>query len=226
MLRKITVTVAIATTIICAAALLASDSAGEMKLQQAINMVENRDFTHAIPLLEEVSKSSDHPLAARALMYLGDVQQRQGKESASVTYERIVRGFGNTEAAKEAERRLNALAASTHTGIGNVQVCAGCDDTSYPFSITADGRYMFTTDWDSGDLAVRDLANNGRLTRLMAKTGTFDTSDEYAEWAMPSPDAKRMHSCGTRVRKTTRETAPSIRCESCPMRPEPRTRSV
>jgi hypothetical protein len=192
MLRKITVSLTIASIILCAAALLASDPAGEMKLQQAISLVEKRDFAHAIPLLEEVSKSSDHPLAARALLYLGDVQQRQGNESASVTYERIIKGFGNTEAAKEAERRLNALGSVVHSGIGNVQMCSACDDSSYPFSISADGHYMFTTDWDSGDLAVRDLANNGRLTRLMAKTGTFDTSDEYAEWAMPSPDAKRV----------------------------------
>jgi Tol biopolymer transport system component len=188
----ITVSLTIAATVLFTVSLLASDTAGEMKLQQAISMVEKRDFTHAIPLLDEVSKSSDHPLAARALLYLGDVQQRQGKESASATYEQIIKGFGNTESAKEAERRLNALGAAAHTGIGNVQVCAGCDDSSYPFSISADGRFMFTTDWDSGDLAVRDLANNGRLSRLMVKTGTFDTSDEYAEWAMPSPDAKRV----------------------------------
>jgi Tol biopolymer transport system component len=193
MLKKILGSLTIAAAVLGAASLLASDAAGEMKLQQAINMVEKRDFARAIPLLDEVSKSSDRSLAARALLYKADVQQRQGHESARATYERIIKDFGNTEAAKEAGKRLNALGAAAQSGVGSLLVCAVCNDRNpYPFFISGDGRFMFTTDWDSGDLAVRDLANNGRLTRLMAKSGTWDTSDEYAEWAMPSPDAKRV----------------------------------
>ncbi len=186
--------------------LAASDTAGERKLQQAIDMIESkRDFAHALPLFEEVAESSDRALAARALLHLAQAQEAQGGERARATYEEIVRKFDNQkEVSAAARRRLAELGGSPSSGIQTIQVktCTGCNDPES--SISADGRFMVAADWDSGDLAIRDLTT-GRLTRLMAKPGTFDDSNEYAEWGALSPDLRRVVYLWDTAKKETKE---------------------
>ena len=58
----------------------AQDPSREQKLQQAIDLLETKgDVVKAVPLLEEVARSSDSSLAARGLLYLGQAQERQGQ---------------------------------------------------------------------------------------------------------------------------------------------------
>ncbi len=61
------------------------------------------------------------------------------------------------------------------------------DDYGYP---TADGRFLSTTDWSSGDLAVRDL-RTGALRRVGLKPEGW-TSDAYVESSIMSPDGRRI----------------------------------
>jgi hypothetical protein len=52
---------------------------------------------------------------------------------------------------------------------------------------------MVFTDWASGDIAIRDIST-GQVKRLMAKTGTFQNSNEaYAE----SPFSRQI--CADRI---------------------------
>src|SRR6185436_12849075 len=75
--------------VVATTSLLAQDAAREQKLQQAIDLLETKgDAARAMPLLEEVSKSSDRRVAARGLLYLGQAQERQGNTRARATYER------------------------------------------------------------------------------------------------------------------------------------------
>ena len=60
------------------------------------------------------------------------------------------------------------------------------NDYGYP---TADGRFISTTDWATGDLAVRDLAT-GELRRIGLKESWG--SDAYVEMSMMSPDGRRI----------------------------------
>jgi Tol biopolymer transport system component len=55
---------------------------------------------------------------------------------------------------------------------------------------SADGRLLSFVDWETGDVAVRDLTTgeNRRLTRK----GSWSQSPEYAEWPKISPDGKRV----------------------------------
>jgi Tol biopolymer transport system component len=73
-------------------------------------------------------------------------------------------------------------------------VCAGvdrvgCGDSEGDFS--SDGRLMVYTDWDSGDLAIHDMAA-GKITRLLVKPGTMKDSSAYAESPVFSPDLRQI----------------------------------
>src|SRR5688572_25202204 len=99
--------------LVLAVGLAGQDRVNEMKLQQAIDLLETRgDTARAIPLLEEVSRSKDDAVAARALLYLGQAQEGAGKEQARRTYERIIQQFANQlQIAAQARTRLSALSS-------------------------------------------------------------------------------------------------------------------
>jgi Tol biopolymer transport system component len=185
----------IATVVFGAAALtalLAADTAREQKLQQGINLMESKgDLAKAMPLFEDAARSSDRAVAARALLYLGEAQERQSTEKARVTYERIVKEFGNqTETAAAAQKRLAALGGVRASGIlAKRLLCSECGDNEVDFS--PDGRLMVLTDWESGDLAIRDMST-GQVMRLMAKTGTFKDSGSFGEEPVLSPDLRQI----------------------------------
>ena len=61
------------------------------------------------------------------------------------------------------------------------------NDYGYP---TDDGRFLSTTDWSTGDVAVRDLAT-GALRRVGLKKDGW-ASDAYAESSHMSPDGRRI----------------------------------
>ena len=92
-------------------ALFAADKPREQTLQRGIDLMESKgDAAKAVPLFEDAARSSDRAVAARALLYLGQAQERQGADKARATYERIVKEFGNqTETVAAAQQRLAAL---------------------------------------------------------------------------------------------------------------------
>lgn len=173
--------------------LIAADSAREQKLQQAIDLMESKgDLAKAMPMFEDIARSSDRALAARALLYLGQAQERQGADKARATYSRIVNEFGTqTETVAAARQRLAALGnpGSTAT-LAKTRLCPDCGDTEANFS--PDGRWMLITDWDTGDIAIRDMSSPTlQVKRLMAQPGSWDTGPDpgsYAETPVFSPD--------------------------------------
>lgn len=181
----------IAATLLFTAALLASDPPREQKLQQAIDLMESKgDLAHAIPLFEEVARSSDPVLASRGLLYLGQAQERQDAVRARATYERIIKDFNTqTEAVAEARKRLAALSpANTTTALTVHQVFA---DASTEWSLTPDGRSITLQDLFSGDIAIRDIGS-GRVRRLMAKSGDWKDSLDSGWSPVVSPDQRQV----------------------------------
>jgi len=180
------------TVFVLTAMAFGADTAREQKLQQAINLMESKgDVAKAMPMLEDVARSSDRALAARALLYLGQAQERQGADKARATYERIVKEFGNqTEMVAAAQQRLVALGGSRSSGtLAKRLLCPDCGDSEADFS--SDGRWMAFTHWDSGDLAIRDMST-GQVKLLMVKTGTGKDSDSYVETPILSPDLRQI----------------------------------
>ncbi len=80
-------------------------------------------------------------------------------------------------------------AAQQFAGMVNRQVWAG-PEVDILGSVSSDGRYLSYTDWETGDLALRDL-ETGKNRRLTNK-GSWDDSSEYAEFSAVSPDGKQV----------------------------------
>jgi Tol biopolymer transport system component len=56
--------------------------------------------------------------------------------------------------------------------------------------LSADGRHLSFVDWDTGDLAVRDLTTGEN--RHLTNKGSWEDSDEFAELSIVSPDGKQV----------------------------------
>ena len=176
---------------IFAAALYAADPAREQTLQRAIDLMESKgDLAKAMPLFEDAARSADKALAARALLYLGQGQERQGVERARATYERIINEFGNqTETVAAARKRLAAIGTThAHQALTRRLLCGECGDGGADFS--SDGRSMVFIDWNSGDVANRDVVT-GSVKRLNMK-GSWKDSDAYGEFPILSPDQRQI----------------------------------
>jgi Tol biopolymer transport system component len=163
-------------------------------LQKAIDLLESKgDVAGAITLFEEATRTNERPVAARALLYLGRAQERQGAERARATYERIARDFGDQrEVVTEARRRLTVLnESSTIRSAGlttrRIQVGGDIDDLG---CLSTDGRFMAITHWATGDLGIRDMSS-GQIRRLNLKT-SWNDSDDFAQGPVFSPDQRQI----------------------------------
>lgn len=103
----------------------------------------------------------NRPVAARALLRLGQCHEKQGDAEASKAYERVVREFPDQkEAVAEARRYLAAKGARTQAGIMAHQVWTGPMLGRKYRAVSPDGRYaVFSTAGHVCDLHVHDLTS-------------------------------------------------------------------
>ncbi len=133
-------------------------------------------------------------LAARALLQLGACYEKLGLPDARPVYERIVREYADSAAVlAEARARLAALGTASPgaktTGLTARQAWAG-PDVDVLGSVSSDGRYLSYVDWDTGDLAIRELRT--RENRRLTRKGSWNDSPEYAEFSAISPDGRQI----------------------------------
>ncbi len=146
------------------------------------------DLKGAIAIDERILGLPGVPRAvtARALLHLGECHEKLGHAEARKAYERVVRDFADqTEEAGRARARLAALGESDRA-MKVRQVWAGPHD-DFLGAPTRDGRYLTLQDWDSQDLAVRDLTT-GQKRPLTHKGPGF----EFALESLPSPDGQEV----------------------------------
>jgi len=81
--------------------------------------------------------------------------------------------------------------AAAQGGFAKRLLCEGpCADNEVDLS--PDGRLIVQTDWDTGDLVLRDAAT-GQARRMLVKSGSFkDGQKEYAQKPVFSPDMKQV----------------------------------
>jgi Tol biopolymer transport system component len=158
------------------------------------------DLKGAIKIYDQIvaNHGNNRAVTAKALIQKGRCYEKMGSAEARKAYDRVVRDYADQrEMVAEARARLSTLSsgrsatASTGKATGATvrQVWAGGDVDSYG-SPSPDGRFLSYTDWSTGDLAMRDLAN-GKDRRLTNK-GTWAQSDQYAEFSKMSPDGRQI----------------------------------
>ena len=170
----------------------ATNPAGQ-QFQQALELLQiKNDPAAAAPVFEKLSRDPDRQLAARALLYLGECREKLGNERARAAYERLIQEFPDrADLQTQARHRLAALtpaAKARSSGLVIRRVWANAPDNSGTPS--PDGRLLTFIDWETGDLAVRDL-RTGENRRLTHK-GSWTDSPEYAEWPKMSADGKQV----------------------------------
>ncbi len=164
------------------------------QFQEAIDLMETKgDYPAAIRVFEELAKGADRNLAARSLLYMGICYEKLGKDGARKAYERVVRDYADqSEAATEARTRLAALAGGNNakrTELATRRVWAG-PDVDILGAVSPDGRSLTFVDWQTGDLALRDLST-GKNRRLTNK-GSWVESIEFAMSSVPAPDGNHV----------------------------------
>ena len=176
-------------------AIAQKDDQAEVLMQAAHHkqLVEGQ-LEEAIQLYKRVVQepARNRTLAAKALLEMGQCYEKLGKTEARKAYERVLRDYADqNEAAAQARARLAAISgkgASISSEMVTRRVWAG-PDVSVDGTLSPDGRYLSFTDWETGDLALRDLVTG--KTRRLTNEGS---SAEFVELigSVISPDGKEV----------------------------------
>jgi Tol biopolymer transport system component len=151
------------------------------------------NLKQAIELYERVveQSASDRTLVARALVRIAACYEKLGQRDAARVYERIVRDFSDqSESVTVARARLNAMQSPALPATQTVKRLWSGPEVDPLGTATRDGRYLSYTDWGTGDLALRDLAEG--TSRRLTNTGGWETSGDYAEFSSISPDGRQI----------------------------------
>lgn len=133
---------------------------------------------------------TDRAVTAMALVHMAECYQKIGDAQAQRIYEQVVRDYADqNDAVVLARTALGSRRNASSGAVAKRLVCEDCGDNDEQFS--PDGRLMVFTDWDSGDIAIRDMST-GKVRRLLAKAGTFRDSDTEGETPRLSPDLRQV----------------------------------
>ena len=174
------------------------DTKADVALQAAIKTeTVDGDLRGAIEQYKKIAAlpGAGRATIATALLRLGQCHEKLGDAEATKAYERVVREYGDQgDAAAQARVRLAALRQPSDTGKGRAfatrQLWVLPDIGTIEGAPSPDGRYVSFTDWETGDLAIRDLeaGTNRRLT----DKGPWEKSEEFAMFSRWSPDGKQI----------------------------------
>ncbi len=168
------------------------------------------DVEEALRLYQRIVKefAGNHALAAKAQLRMGLLYDRLGhKADAQRAYQAVVNQYADqTNEARQARAKItlavnaNGAAKSKANSAASVrskwgenmavrQVWAG-PTTDYLGGVSSDGKYLSHVDWETGDLAVRELATEKK--RRLTNKGTWFESSEFALFSTISPDSKQV----------------------------------
>jgi hypothetical protein len=165
----------------------------QMKAAQQKAEVEG-DLKGAIEAYKKVvaSAGANRALAAQALLRMAECYQKLGDVEARKVYERIAREFADQkDVAADASRRLAALSGQWSPDALTARLVWSANAIDASASITPDGRFLSFVDWDTGDIAIRDMPT-GQIKRLMAKAGEWRESPEFGNFPVLSPDLRQV----------------------------------
>lgn len=153
----------------------------------------------AIDIYNDVveDESAERSIRATALLHIGLCYEKLGKKEAEKAYQKIISKFPDqTETVKVANEKLSLLSRSESSRriedreLNIRKVWEGPSVTYLMGEPSPDGKYLSYVDWDTGDLAILEIAT-GKKRRLTNK-GTWEESYEFAEYSRWSPDGRHI----------------------------------
>ena len=170
-----------------------------MLLERALFLMETKIKPgDAIPIFREIVKRhpNDRYFASRAQLYLGLCYQRMRSNEALQSFQDVIRNYPDQrDVVKIAEAELASLSKSQTPPpleLGEIsprRVWRG-KSVYGTNSMSLDSRFFSFVDQETGDLKLYDLAR--KEVRHLTQNGRNGTSDEYAQNAVISPDAKQI----------------------------------
>jgi Tol biopolymer transport system component len=154
------------------------------------------NLEEAIKIYNSITNDGDvdRSLRANALLHIGLCYEKMGNQEAQKAYQKVIDSYPEqTEIVKLANEKLSLiLRAKTiirdedkEFNIRKVWAGPEVDTFGKPSS---DGRYLSYTDWETGDLAIRELTN-GKTLNLTTK-GSMILPMAYALNSVISADNK------------------------------------
>jgi Tol biopolymer transport system component len=156
------------------------------------------DLQKAIGTFQDLLKRfpDNRGIAAKAQLHIGLCHEKLGTKEAEKAFQKVIDNYPEqSEAVREAKEKLSLLLSSRafiKTGdaefrLRQVWSGSGVDTLG---AVSPDGRYLSFVDWETGDLAIRELAagTNRRLTNK----GSWTQSTEFALFSEWSPDSRRI----------------------------------
>ena len=147
------------------------------------------------------SAGSDRAAAARALLRMAEAYQKLGDAEAQKIYQRLVRDFGDQKDAAAAAR-----ARLTPTGEARSATVRNIDAKDASGTVSADGRFLAYMDWDTGNVAVRDLRSGAErpvtrrndynlLSPVISRDGKYVAYESFNGACVDQPQPHtRLHS--------------------------------
>jgi len=187
--------------LVTVAVLGAFSQTGEDLFQKALRLERNEGkLLEAIELYQKVvAEKGSENLAAKAQLRIGMCYEKLGSNKiklAQAAYQKVVDNYPmRPEEVKIAREKLaillraQTIAQIEDKGI-RIQLIWSGRGTDILGGISPDGKYLSFTDWNTGDLAVRDLTT-GKNRRLTNK-GSWLKSEEFALFSKWSPDGKQV----------------------------------
>jgi len=190
------IALAMAAALLSANASAQQNESAEVLLGAALHQEEvEGNLEAAIKTYQKVlaEHPDNRPIAARALLQIGQCYERLGIDEARKAYEQLLRDYADQfEQAKLARSRLFALdnpgGAGQEDRLVARQVWSTPDMGNIEGAPSPDGRFLSFVDWDTGDLAIRDL--HAGTTRRLTDKGSWEESEEFAMFSRWSPDGK------------------------------------
>ncbi len=177
-------------------ALFSQETAGQL-FEKALYLEEAKgELQQAIDFYQKILDQyvENREVAAKAQLHIGICYEKLGKQEAQKAYRRVIEEYADqSDLVAEAKSRLATLAQSISNGkqkdmtVRKVWEGLDVDDCG---QISPDGKYLSYVDWDTGDLAVYEIATGKK--RHLTNKGSWEDSDEYAESANWSPDSKQI----------------------------------
>jgi Tol biopolymer transport system component len=175
-------------------AIVAAQSGPDLFQQALVKERTDGNPTEAIALYEKIvhQPGADRKLAAKALYQIGQAYEKLGQTEARKAYERIARDFADQkDVAADAGRRLAFLNGGvTNSGRPTSSLVWRDRKVDLTGSISTDGRYLSFIDWDTGNLALRDVVTGQNRIIVTANNVPKTKLKEFAEESAMSPDGR------------------------------------
>ena len=171
-------------------------------LSQAVYEEEiNGDLQAAVGLYSRVVEEfpGDRPVAAEALLRIGIVHEKMGRQRATEYYLRVIDDYSDQTAfVRQARDRLRTLhppgeaTGTTEQEPRHLQTSKVFSLPAFYGSISPDGRYFSYCFWETGDLALYDIQHE---EAEVIATGASWSNGGFCDRSIWSPDSRKVAFC-------------------------------